>query len=104
MGGRREQVGSITRSWNADNSSYSTNIYFNDPNLDVKRKSLFVGAAFLLVSCRMGLDARITSILIVSLSTGVHVFPRTKLLLLKRYTEAINGEDNRYPPTNLPLQ
>lgn len=51
MGGHREQVGSITRTWNADNACYSTNIYFNDPNLDVRRKSLFLAAAFLLVSC-----------------------------------------------------
>lgn len=50
MGGNREQVGSITRTWNADNASYSTNIYFNDANMDVRRKSLFLGAAFLLVS------------------------------------------------------
>lgn len=59
MGGGRTQVGSITRTWNADNASYSTNIYFNDPNLDVKRKSLFLGAAFLLVSDDLVTEKRI---------------------------------------------
>ena len=43
-----EQVGSITRSWNSDNASYSTNIYYQDPDMEVKKKSLLIGAAFLL--------------------------------------------------------
>ncbi|XP_055687144.1 phospholipid scramblase 4 [Lutzomyia longipalpis] len=41
------QVGTISRTWNADVSMYSLNIYFTDQDLDVKNKSLFIGAAFL---------------------------------------------------------
>lgn len=84
MGGYREQMGSITRSWNADNASYSTNIYFNDPNLEVRRKSLLVAAAFLLVSWEGYADRKRKGIFecLSILFSGVHVLPRPKLLLL----------------------
>lgn len=48
LGGPRIQVGTITHSWNADSACYSTNIYYTDANMDVHRKSLLLGAAFLL--------------------------------------------------------
>ncbi|XP_058457096.1 phospholipid scramblase 1 [Malaya genurostris] len=44
----RNQKGSITRAWNVTSSSYTNNIYFNEPELDVRLKALFLGAAFLL--------------------------------------------------------
>ncbi|XP_052859899.1 phospholipid scramblase 1-like [Anopheles cruzii] len=42
------QKGTITRAWNVNTSSYTNNIYFSDPSMDVKFKSLFIAAAFLL--------------------------------------------------------
>ncbi|XP_055623706.1 phospholipid scramblase 3-like [Toxorhynchites rutilus septentrionalis] len=45
----RSQKGTITRAWNVGSSSYTNNIYFNEPELDVRLKALFLGAAFLLV-------------------------------------------------------
>uniref|UniRef100_A0A182IVZ0 Phospholipid scramblase n=1 Tax=Anopheles atroparvus TaxID=41427 RepID=A0A182IVZ0_ANOAO len=44
------QKGTITRAWNVGTSSYTNNIYYSDPTMDVKFKSLFIAAAFLLVS------------------------------------------------------
>lgn len=44
------QKGSISRKWNTDTNLYTTNVYFTDPDLNVRLKSLYVGAAFLLVS------------------------------------------------------
>lgn len=44
------QKGSIVRKWNSDTNLYTTNVYFTDPDLNVRLKSLYVGAAFLLVS------------------------------------------------------
>lgn len=43
------QKGTITRAWNVGSSSYTNNIYFSEPELDVRLKTLFVGAAFMLV-------------------------------------------------------
>jgi hypothetical protein len=42
------QSGSITRIYNTDINCYTTNIYFSDPSLDPRVKSLFLAAAFLL--------------------------------------------------------
>ncbi|XP_055609563.1 phospholipid scramblase 1 [Uranotaenia lowii] len=42
------QKGTITRAWNSSSSRYTTNIYFSEPELDVRLKTLFLGAAFLL--------------------------------------------------------
>uniref|UniRef100_A0AAG5D9Q1 Phospholipid scramblase n=1 Tax=Anopheles atroparvus TaxID=41427 RepID=A0AAG5D9Q1_ANOAO len=42
------QKGTITRAWNVGTSSYTNNIYYSDPTMDVKFKSLFIAAAFLL--------------------------------------------------------
>lgn len=36
------------RQWNSDINSYSMNIYFADPTMDPKLKSLFIGLGFLL--------------------------------------------------------
>lgn len=44
----RVQKGTITRAWNVSSSSYTNNIYFSEPELDVRLKALFVGAAFML--------------------------------------------------------
>ncbi|XP_062549570.1 phospholipid scramblase 1 isoform X2 [Armigeres subalbatus] len=44
----RAQKGTITRAWNVASSSYTNNIYFNEPELDVRLKALFIGAAFML--------------------------------------------------------
>ncbi|XP_058838544.1 phospholipid scramblase 4 [Topomyia yanbarensis] len=44
----RNQKGTITRAWNVSSSSYTNNIYFTEPELDVRLKALFLGAAFLL--------------------------------------------------------
>ena len=44
----RQQSGTITRQWNTDLNSYSMNIYFADPAMDPKIKSLFLGSGFLL--------------------------------------------------------
>lgn len=46
----RTQKGTITRAWNVGSSSYTNNIYFAEPELDVELKTLYLGAAFLLVS------------------------------------------------------
>lgn len=43
-----QQSGTITRQWNADISCYTMNIYFADPGMDPKIKSLFLGLGFLL--------------------------------------------------------
>lgn len=43
------QIGSITRTWNTDISTFTQNVYFTDPQMDVQTKSLFLGAAFLAV-------------------------------------------------------
>lgn len=97
MGGHREQVGSITRSWNADNASYSTNIYFNDPNLDVKRKSFFVGAAFLLVRWVSEGNSYVMLIRVVyTFYPGVHVLPRPKLLLLTKPSRPNSNPPRQY--------
>jgi hypothetical protein len=42
------QSGTITRQWNSDLSCYTMNIYFADPGMDSKIKSLFLGLGFLL--------------------------------------------------------
>ncbi|XP_065086250.1 phospholipid scramblase 1 [Ochlerotatus camptorhynchus] len=42
------QKGTITRAWNVGSSAYTNNIYFSEPELDVRLKTLFVGAAFML--------------------------------------------------------
>ncbi|XP_059620530.1 phospholipid scramblase 2 [Phlebotomus argentipes] len=42
------QVGTISRTWNSEISMHSLNIYFTDQDLDVKKKSLMIGAAFLM--------------------------------------------------------
>ncbi|XP_063701205.1 phospholipid scramblase 4 [Culicoides brevitarsis] len=42
------QKGSIARKWNPDTNLYTTNVYFTDPDLNVRLKSLYIGAAFLL--------------------------------------------------------
>lgn len=42
------QHGEITRIWSNTMLTYTQNIYFNDPNMDVKLKSLFLAAAFLM--------------------------------------------------------
>ncbi|KAL9701767.1 hypothetical protein quinque_005208 [Culex quinquefasciatus] len=44
----RTQKGTITRAWNVGSSSYTNNIYFAEPELDVELKALYLGAAFLL--------------------------------------------------------
>uniref|UniRef100_A0A1Q3FK77 Phospholipid scramblase n=1 Tax=Culex tarsalis TaxID=7177 RepID=A0A1Q3FK77_CULTA len=44
----RTQKGTITRAWNVGSSSYTNNIYFAEPELDVQLKALYLGAAFLL--------------------------------------------------------
>lgn len=44
------QIGTISRTWNSDVSMYTLNVYFADQDLDVKKKALFLGAAFLIVS------------------------------------------------------
>ncbi|XP_053687837.1 phospholipid scramblase 1 [Sabethes cyaneus] len=44
----RTQKGTITRAWNVGSSAYTNNVYFAEPELDVRLKVLFVGAAFLL--------------------------------------------------------
>lgn len=44
----QQQSGTITRQWNTDLSSYTMNIYFADPGMDPKIKSLFLGLGFLL--------------------------------------------------------
>lgn len=43
------QKGTIVRKWNTDTNLYTTNVYFTDPDLNVRLKSLYIGAAFLLV-------------------------------------------------------
>lgn len=43
------QIGSITRTWNTDISTFTQNVYFTDPQMDVQTKALFLGAAFLTV-------------------------------------------------------
>lgn len=43
-----QQHGSIARIWSNDMSTYTQNVYFNDPNMNVKHKSLLLGAAFLM--------------------------------------------------------
>ena len=49
----RAQKGTITRAWNVASSSYTNNIYFSDPELDVRLKALYIGATFMLVSVRL---------------------------------------------------
>lgn len=44
------QHGMITRIWNTDICTYTQNVYFMDPNLDVNHKALMIGAAFLMVT------------------------------------------------------
>lgn len=46
----KQQVGSITRIWNTDISTFTQNVYFSDPGQDVKTKALFLGVTFLTVS------------------------------------------------------
>lgn len=46
----RSQIGSITRTWNTDISTFTQNIYFTDPQMNVHTKVLFLGAAFLTVN------------------------------------------------------
>lgn len=43
-----QQSGTITRQWNTDLSCYTMNIYFAEPSMDPKIKSLFLGLGFLL--------------------------------------------------------
>lgn len=43
-----EMRASIHRKWSQRNSQYTTNIYYSDPNMDVKSKALCLGAAFLM--------------------------------------------------------
>lgn len=43
-----QQSGTITRQWNTDLNAYTMNIYFGDPSMDPKLKSLFLGLGFLL--------------------------------------------------------
>uniref|UniRef100_A0A182WI64 Phospholipid scramblase n=1 Tax=Anopheles minimus TaxID=112268 RepID=A0A182WI64_9DIPT len=45
---RMTQKGTITRAWNVSSASYTNNIYYSDPTMDVKFKSLFIAAAFML--------------------------------------------------------
>lgn len=40
--------GSINRNWNTDLNHYTLNVYFVDPELNVRLKALFLSAAFLL--------------------------------------------------------
>ena len=42
------QKGAINRKWNADLNLYTLNVYFVDPDLNVRLKALFISAAFLL--------------------------------------------------------
>lgn len=44
------QLATITRIWNTDISMFTQNVYFSDPCMAVKTKSLMVGAAFLMVT------------------------------------------------------
>lgn len=44
----RTQKGTITRAWNVASSSYTNNIYFSEPELDVRLKALYIGATFML--------------------------------------------------------
>ena len=50
---RMTQKGTITRAWNVNTASYTNNIYYSDPTMDVKFKSLFIAAAFMLVRSTM---------------------------------------------------
>lgn len=47
------QLGAITRIWNTDISTYTQNVYFSDPCMDVKNKALFLAAAFLAVMIQL---------------------------------------------------
>lgn len=44
------EKGSIVRRWNSDLNLYTMIVYFTDPDLNIRLKSLYIGAAFLLVS------------------------------------------------------
>lgn len=43
------QLGTITRIWNTDISTFTQNVYFSDPCMEVQLKALLVGVAFLTV-------------------------------------------------------
>lgn len=43
------QLGTITRIWNTDISTFTQNVYFSDPCMEVKLKALLIGVAFLTV-------------------------------------------------------
>ncbi|CRL04975.1 CLUMA_CG017996, isoform A [Clunio marinus] len=45
---KAHQGGTIVRQWNSDINTFTMNIYFADPTMDSKIKSLFLGLGFLL--------------------------------------------------------
>lgn len=42
-----QQLGTLTRIWNTDIATFTQNVYFADPCMEVKMKALMVGVAFL---------------------------------------------------------
>lgn len=69
------QKGSIVRKWSTDTNLYTTNVYFTDPDLNVRLKSLYIGAAFLLVRhffCGQNFNVKTCVLFMIS---GIHVLP-----------------------------
>lgn len=73
-----QQLGTITRIWNTDISTFTQNVYFADPCMAVQMKALLVGVAFLTVGFELIAFWEYLFLIwffVLHRSTGIHVFP-----------------------------